>query len=329
MRTFVSPFGRTFAHSEPIRARRHEHGASLIGEAAHQVDEDVLERGAALDEGAQGDAGVCGDGSDRPGVSAADRQPRTQHLDVEARRGQGHGERLAVGGVHDDGPAVRIGERLDAAGQEQLPLRQDEHVVGDLLDLAQHVRRHEHGASLIGEAAHQEAHPSDALGVESVGRLVEDESTRVAEERVGDAQPLAHPEREAADAGVALALEPDQGEDFTDARERDAVRLRGDGQLALGRPARAVDGLLEHRADRAQRLTQLRIGGSADRGRAGGGADLTEQDAQRRGLAGSVRTQEGRHGSGLDAGGEVRDGGHLIEALRHVRELEHLSFRHP
>ncbi len=235
----------------------------------------------------------------------------------------------AISGVDDDGAALGVSESLDAAGQYERALREHEHVVGDLLDLAEDVRRHKYGASLVGETSHQQAHPADALGVESVGRLVEDEGAGVAEERVGDAEPLTHAEGEAADAGVALAFEADQREHLADARQGDAVRLGGDGQLAFGGAARTVDRLLEHRADRTQRLAEFGVGGAADGRRAGCGAHLTEQDAQRRGLAGSVRAEEGGDGTGLDARGEVRDGGHLIEALRHVRELEHLSFRHP
>ena len=41
------------------------------------------------------------------------------------------------------------------------------------------------------------ADPADAVGVEAVDRLVEDEHRRVAEHGRGDAQPLGHPQREA------------------------------------------------------------------------------------------------------------------------------------
>ena len=49
---------------------------------------------------------------------------------------------------------------------------------------------------------HQVADPEHALGVEAVDRLVEDERARVAEQGRRDAEPLAHAEREAADAAL-------------------------------------------------------------------------------------------------------------------------------
>ena len=49
-----------------------------------------------------------------------------------------------------------------------------------------------------GQRAHQRADPADALGVEAVDRLVEQQHRRVAEQRGGDAEPLAHAQRERA-----------------------------------------------------------------------------------------------------------------------------------
>jgi hypothetical protein len=44
------------------------------------------------------------------------------------------------------------------------------------------------------EVAQQAPHRAHPLGIEAVGGLVEDQDLRVAEQRVGEAKALAHPE---------------------------------------------------------------------------------------------------------------------------------------
>ena len=64
--------------------------------------------------------------------------------------------------------------------------------------LVELVARHQHRASLAGEVPQQAAQPADAVRVEAVRRLVEDEDARVAEQRGGQAEPLPHAHRVAA-----------------------------------------------------------------------------------------------------------------------------------
>ena len=75
--------------------------------------------------------------------------------------------------------------------------------VAHLLELAEVVGRHQHGAARAGQRADQRPHLAHALGVEAVGRLVEDQQVGVAEQRGGDAEPLLHAQRVAAVAVVA------------------------------------------------------------------------------------------------------------------------------
>src|SRR4051794_9272256 len=65
-------------------------------------------------------------------------------------------------------------------------------LIGDLLDFAQQVRGEQNGSGTVGKATQQLAHPHDALRVEAVGGLVEDQHFRLAAEGVGDTEPLAH-----------------------------------------------------------------------------------------------------------------------------------------
>ena len=59
----------------------------------------------------------------------------------------------------------------------------DQHAVDRLRDLGQHVARHEHRPAAGRERAQEVAQPAHALRVEPVGRLVEDEQLRLAEQR--------------------------------------------------------------------------------------------------------------------------------------------------
>jgi len=66
----------------------------------------------------------------------------------------------------------------------------------------------EHGPALVGQTPDQTAQPVHALGVEAVGRLVEDQDLGVAEQGPGQPEPLAHAEREAADPSATGGGQP-------------------------------------------------------------------------------------------------------------------------
>ena len=63
----------------------------------------------------------------------------------------------------------------------------------------------------------------DALGVEAVGRLVEDEDLRVAQQRGGQAESLAHAEGELPDPAVGGLGEVDEVENLVDPPGRGAA----------------------------------------------------------------------------------------------------------
>ena len=89
----------------------------------------------------------------------------------------------------------------DAGVGDQPPAADDDQVLGGQRDLAHQVRGEEDRAALGGQALEQVADPEDALGVQAVGGLVEDHaSSGSPSSAAGDAQALAHAEREAADA---------------------------------------------------------------------------------------------------------------------------------
>jgi hypothetical protein len=67
------------------------------------------------------------------------------------------------------------------------------------------------------------AHPLNAFGVEPVHWLVKQERGRVAEECGGDAEPLAHAEREPAGAAMGDIREADELEYVVDSPAVEAV----------------------------------------------------------------------------------------------------------
>ena len=130
-----------------------------------------LGRAAALDvrlgvvDAAYGEAAFL-----QPGASSVQVRRADAHLST-AEPGQDLGRR----GVGDQPPAP-----------------DDDQPVGGLLHLAHQVARDQHGATLVGEPAQELADPADAVEVEPVDRLVEQQHPRVAEQRRRDAQSLAH-----------------------------------------------------------------------------------------------------------------------------------------
>ena len=90
-------------------------------------------------------------------------------------------------------------------GRQRAAAVDDRDAVARLLDLREQVARDEDGdAALGGEVAHELADLADAGRVEAVGGLVEDQDVRVAEQRLRDAEALAHAER----VGRDLVVQP-------------------------------------------------------------------------------------------------------------------------
>ena len=145
---------------------------------------------------------------------------------------------------------------------------EDQHPVHRLGHLGQEVAGHQHGAAPRGQAAQQVTQPADPLRVQAVGRLVQDQQLRIGEQGGGQAETLAHAEREPADPAVGHAAQLDQPEDVVDPREVRLTRHGLDPQVVTGRPARMKARRLQHRAHLMQRLLQIPVGPPADGGRA-------------------------------------------------------------
>ena len=164
------------------------------------------------------------------------------------------------------------------------------------------------------------ADPADALGVEAVDGLVEEQHAGVAEQGAGDAEPLAHAEGELAGPPVGHGGEPDDVEHVVDARRRDVVGLGQPAQVVAGAAAR-VEGLgVEQGAHLAERPAQLGEGCAVDESRS-----PTSGTSRPRIMRMVVDLPEpfGPEEAGDDARGdgeaEVVDGDGLAVALRQSR----------
>ena len=240
-------------------------------------------------------------------------------------------------------PAVqRLDERLvldgpdvGAAGLEQLllgalgddpALPDQDQVVGDLLHLVEQVGGEEHGAAACGVLPQQAAHPVDAGRVEAVGRLVEDQDARVAEQRVGDAESLAHAEGVVPEPAPRLGRrQRDQLEHLVDPRPRQAHGLGADREdLAAGAAVVLRRGVEEH-ADQQTRVRDVAVAVPPDRDAPRAGRREADHDAHRGGLARAVRPEEAGDPARSCHEGHVVDGPVAAVRLGYSVNCDHAS----
>ncbi len=223
---------------------------------------------------------------------------------------------------------VAVDELADRALLDQPAPPDDDEVVGHQRDLRQQVAADEHRAALAGEVDEDVADPADALGVEPVGRLVEDHRVRVAEQHAGEPEPLAHAERVAADLALGDLGQPD---------ERRAPRRPG----RCGTPLLAASQRRWLRPERAgwtypasssapisysgRRNDSKRL--AVERRRAALGPVEAEHAAHRRALARPVRAEEAGDPARVDVEAQVVDGDDAAEPLGQVADLDHRSVR--
>ena len=112
------------------------------------------------------------------GLQSAHGQAGAEHVERHFGVCQRRAQRRPIGRVDDRGVLRRIGEVVERALEHEPALRDDQQRVDRLLHLGEQVRRDEHGSALARELAQEAAHPLDALGIEAVRGLVENEDAR-------------------------------------------------------------------------------------------------------------------------------------------------------
>ncbi|EOY50370.1 hypothetical protein SLI_5662 [Streptomyces lividans 1326] len=248
---------------------------------------------------------------------------------VAARLGQRRGQLLAQLGLGVRRPHARevggVGrdEIRHAHVGHQLAAPDDDQVVGGQRHLAHQVRGDEDGAAFRGERLHQVAHPVDALRVEAVDRLVEEQHLGVAEQRGGDAEPLAHAEGEALGTPLGHVLEAHHAEHLVHPAGRDAGQLGEAQQVVAGGPP-AVHRLgVQERPDVARGVRQPAVRVAADGHVARRGVVQAQDHPHRRRLARAVGPQEAGDGTGPHLEGEVVHGGLVAVSLGQADSLDH------
>jgi len=125
----------------------------------------------------------------------------------------------------------------------------------------------------------------DALGIETVSGLIEEQDARIAQERRGDAKPLTHTQRELTDPLAGHLAETDELHQLIDPSTPNAVRLSKREQVIVGGPAGVHRARFEQRSHLMQRRGVLPKVFTVDRHVAGVRSIEAEDQAHRRRLA--------------------------------------------
>lgn len=220
-------------------------------------------------------------------------------------------------------PRVLRDELRHAGVGHQPPLADDDQVVGGEGHLTHQVRGDEDRAALPGKGLHEVADPVDALGVQTVHRLVEHQDLGVAEQRPGDAEPLSHAEGEALGALLRHRREADGLQHLADPGRRNAVALRETEQMVVG-GAPTVHGLgVEQCADVPQRVLEVPVVLAVDPDVSARGVVQAEDHPHRGGLPGAVGPQEAGDDARPHTEGQLVDRRLLAVAFGQPREFDH------
>ena len=181
----------------------------------------------------------------------------------------------------------------------------------------------QHRAALAGEVGEHVADPADAFGVEAVGRLVEDDRVRVAEQHAGEAEALPHAQRVAAHPVPPTAVSPTSSS--TSSTRSRAMPFDGcqPAQVVASAAAGVHVAGVEQRAHLVQRRGEVAVAAAVERGGAGVGPVEPEHAPHGGALARAVGPEEAGDHTGTHLEREVVDGDLRAEALGEVDDRDH------
>ena len=184
---------------------------------SRQRHERVFQRPRAGRQAQHGDPLVAGDRADLLGARAQHVQHVAVALDpvAEALERAGQPDRI-LRADFGRGTVVAAEHRIQRAVGAKLAAGDDDDVVDRLGDLGEDVAGDEHGATARPPARARDHAARRCPGVEAVGRLVEDQDARIAEQCAGDRQALAHAHRVALHRPVGCIGEADRRQDLVD-----------------------------------------------------------------------------------------------------------------
>jgi len=160
------------------------------------------------------------------------------------------------------------------------------------------------------------------LGVEAIGRLVEDEYLGLTQESGSQAEALAHAERKALHTTIADIGEPHLVKHLINAGASEAG---GGAQHAevVPRPSPGMEaGGFEHRPDVAERIHEFPIGLAIDRRATCGWLDKAEQHSQGSGFARAVWSEEPRDAALCNLEAEIVDSDDISESFGQAAYLD-------
>ena len=215
----------------------------------------------------------------------------------------------------------------DASGAQDATVVDDRDAGAHLAELGEDVAADEDRLAHRSQLAEDLAHLDSRSRVEARRRLVEDQQCRVVDQRVGEAQALAHAARQRLDVRLALVGQPDDLEQLADHRRSavggDAVAA-GEEVEVLPHAQVVVDAVeVGHVADAAPDLD--RVGGHRDAGDvrlARGRSEQGGQDLHRRRLAGPVRADQPEDLAMADDEVQAGDGELVVVALHEAAGLD-------
>ena len=195
--------------------------------------------------------------------------------------------------------------------------------VGTVGHLGEQVARQEDGAARVCEVAQLSTHRANPVGIQAVERFVQHERARAADQRGCQRESLAHPQRETTDCAISRVLQVDEIEELlhTSAGLRQA-RLAGDDAEVVACGSIGVEPLVQHRADRLQRIAQLAVQAAVDPSAPCCRLRETQQQTHARGLPRTVRTEKRGDAAGLGHGGEAVECGDGAVTLGQLMEGE-------
>jgi len=252
----------------------------------------------------------------QPGPFAAHGDLRPQQQVAQPDRVGGADENRVPGGAGD--------ELLDRRVGDELPAANDDEPRGGQRHLRHQVRGHEHRPSLLGKAGQQGAHPQHTLGVQAVRGLVEHNHGRVAEQRRGNPQTLAHPQREATGALARDLAQAHHVDHLVDPAATDPVCLGQRQQVVAGRAAGVHRSRLQQDSELGHRCDRCAVVPAVDPDPTARRFVQPRDHPHGRGLPGAVGTEEPGDDSRVDDEVEMVDG-HLVPVpFAQTFDLDHL-----
>src|SRR6059036_3496169 len=196
-----------------------------------------------------------------------------------------------------------------------------------LFRLVHVVRRHEDRRHRPGEVVDRAPEPASGGGIHAGGGLIEKQQRRLVDQRARQRKSLPPAARELPRELAEPIAQREEGNDVGQARPRrappQAVNPRVEIEILGDRQVLVYPDLLSHVPDPL--LDLLGRDGdveSRDQRRPGGRLEQPAQHADRRRLAGAVRTEQAEDFARLDAEGEGIDRGERAEAPREVAGLD-------